>query len=180
MYRKLLFVALLASMLVATLAGSVSAQEPTNESTIHPDASRGVEPNGEVPLIGGIALIPLPDEKSGIVFYPLNGGLGIEGVDDGNWAIHAQKREWSNQPPDFVHWANEWGCNDAWAGWNNVSSTKIFNLGVWSTNWINQAHINLHNGLDGIASCVNQNCTVRLCSKHTFGANAWSEKLNIP
>lgn len=141
-------------------------------------------PGDKIPPVGGVALIPLSDNESDIRIMPIEIGIDGYGDEDGSWSMHAAKNvNVNDRNPNFVHWANDNGCNDAWVGWNNVSAYEAMNLGVWATDWVNQQHINAHNGLDGYASCVGNNCTVRLCTKHGLsggGANAWTVDLELP
>lgn len=92
-------------------------------------------------------------------------------------SIHVNKNTSAYKGPNNVRNANDHGCNDYWADFYYVNENKLNSLGVWATNWINQAHINNHNGLDGFYECTGGLCNVHLCTKNTLGANAWSVRL---
>ena len=90
--------------------------------------------------------------------------------------IHVPKNTSSNVYPNNVQDASDHGCDDWWAVWN--SSNWNLPGGVWADNLLNQAHITLHNGLDGYFRCYDGgSCYTKLCSKHGGLYNAWSEKV---
>lgn len=77
---------------------------------------------------------------------------------------------------DDVRKAYSHGCNDYWA----VFYSGYINLpnGVWADNPINRLHINDHGGLHGYYRCSPYGgCITYLCTKHGWGANAWTVKV---
>lgn len=81
----------------------------------------------------------------------------------------------SSVSPIAVETANDHGCNDYWAVFQGFYSVAS---GTWATNLVNQAHILLHNGLDGYYTCTDGGqCTTKLCTKNDTGADAWSVRI---
>ncbi len=90
--------------------------------------------------------------------------------------IHVSKDTSAYDYADNVRKASDHGCDDYWA----IFYSTYPNLpgGVWADNLINQWHINQHNGLDGYFRCnPYDGCTTYLCTKHGWGADAWSVKV---
>ena len=62
--------------------------------------------------------------------------------------------------------------------WWGIPVSSLDNLGVWSSNWLNQGHINKYNGLNGHKDCHSNNrCDIRVCAKSGFGFSPGSTKL---
>lgn len=92
--------------------------------------------------------------------------------------IHVPKDESAYDYADDVREAHSHGCNDYWAvfysAWVDLPS------GVWADNLVNQQHINRQDppGLYGYYRCSpDGGCITYLCTKHGWGANAWSVKV---
>ena len=92
--------------------------------------------------------------------------------------IHVPKDESAYDYADDVRRAYSHGCNDYWAvfysDWVNLPS------GVWADNSFNQWHINRQRppGLNGYYRCSpDGGCITYLCTKHGWGANAWSVRV---
>jgi len=97
-------------------------------------------------------------------------------------SIHVPKNTSANISPNATRDANDHGCDDWWADFYSVPEDKLGSLGVWSTNLLNQLHIDTRTppGLDGFYECSGGYCTVHLCTKDGWGFNAGSIRLRIP
>lgn len=92
--------------------------------------------------------------------------------------IHVPKDTGAYDYADDVRKAYDHGCDDYWA----VFHSDYINLpsGVWADNLINQWHINDQKppGLNGYYRCSPYGgCITYLCTKHGWGANAWTVKV---
>lgn len=72
-----------------------------------------------------------------------------------------------------------YGCSDTskWVVFHYVPQSKLSSLKIGSNDWNNVAHIEAHNGLDGIYDCYSGYCTVHVCGKDGGSYNAWEYRL---
>lgn len=85
---------------------------------------------------------------------------------------------WTNifVPKDYgasrpTHYVSSTVCGGGvYVYWWGIPSASISTLGVWSSNVLNQLHIQSWGGLNGHYECfIGNRCDVRLCAKSGFG-----------
>lgn len=132
---------------------------------------------------------------SGLALTSLIVACGPEGLDE-TWSnetlgsqesaattegsIHAYINHNASISPTSTGPASGQGCNDHWARFTVPYSPAVSQntLRVWATNVTNQVHINMHDGLDGIYSCYSGWCSVSLCTKGSWPADANSIRIS--